>query len=224
MTPSHPLYDAMISGDAEAARCVTVRTLAEGVAPLSLVNDYMIPAMEDAGKRFAAGEYFVPDLLIRARAMKTAMAILRPLLVAAQIKSAGRVVLGTVNGDVHDIGKNLVGAMLEGCGFEVVDLGVNVSPEKFIAAINERNPHIVGMSALLTSTMYSMKTTIDAMVQAGVRDKVKVLIGGAPVTRQFAQEIGADGSSNNAVGAVAVAKMAMGLQIESTAGVYWRTA
>ena len=165
--------------------------------------------MDEVGRRFQCSEYFVPELLISARAMKAALELVRPLMTARGDKPLGRVAIGTVKGDLHDIGKNLVAAMLEGGGFEVIDLGVNVTPEKFIAAVNDKGAQIVAMSALLTTTMPSMKTTIDALKQAGVRDKVKVLIGGAPITQKYADEIGADGYSESAVGAVGVAKQVM---------------
>jgi 5-methyltetrahydrofolate--homocysteine methyltransferase len=203
------LYEAVVSGDAKKTQALTQQALAEGVDPLNLVNDYMVPAMDEVGRRFEANEYFVPELLISARAMKAALEIIRPLLTARGDQPLGRVAIGTVKGDLHDIGKNLVGSLLEGGGFEVIDLGVNVTPEKFIATINEKKANIIAMSALLTTTMPSMKTTIDALKQAGVRDKVKVLIGGAPITQKYADEIGADGYSENAVGAVALAKKAV---------------
>jgi 5-methyltetrahydrofolate--homocysteine methyltransferase len=200
------LYDSVVSGDAKATQALTRQALADGVDPLKLVNDYMVPAMDEVGRRFEANEYFVPELLISARAMKAALELIRPLLTARGDQPLGRVAIGTVKGDLHDIGKNLVGSLLEGGGFEVIDLGVNVSPEKFIATVNEKQANIIAMSALLTTTMPSMKTTIDALKQAGVRDKVKVLIGGAPITQRYADEIGADGYSESAVGAVALAK------------------
>jgi 5-methyltetrahydrofolate--homocysteine methyltransferase len=203
------LYDAVVSGDAKATHALTQQALAEGVDPLKLVNEYMVPAMDEVGHRFECNEYFVPELLISARAMKAALEIIRPLLTARGDKPLGCVAIGTVKGDLHDIGKNLVGSLLEGGGFEVIDLGVNVTPEKFIATVNEKNANIIAMSALLTTTMPAMKTTIDALKQAGVRDKVKVLIGGAPITQKYADEIGADGYSENAVGAVALAKKAV---------------
>jgi 5-methyltetrahydrofolate--homocysteine methyltransferase len=199
----------VVSGDAKKTQALTQQALAEGIDPLKLVNDYMVPAMDEVGRRFEANEYFVPELLISARAMKAALEIIRPLLTARGDQPLGRVAIGTVKGDLHDIGKNLVGSLLEGGGFEVIDLGVNVTPEKFIATINEKKANIIAMSALLTTTMPSMKTTIDALKQAGVRDKVKVLIGGAPITQKYADEIGADGYSENAVGAVALAKKAV---------------
>jgi 5-methyltetrahydrofolate--homocysteine methyltransferase len=154
----------------------------------------------------------VPELLISARAMKAALELIRPLLVASGTEPVGRVALGTVKGDLHDIGKNLVGAMLEGGGFEVLDLGVNVTPEQFIAAVKDKKANIVAMSALLTTTMPSMRTTIDALKQAGVRDQVKVLIGGAPITQKYADDIGADGFSESAAGAVAMAHRALGVK------------
>jgi len=202
------LYEAVVSGNAKATQAITQQALADGVDPLKLVNEYMVPAMDEVGRRFEANEYFVPELLISARAMKASLELIRPLLVARGDKPVGRVAIGTVKGDLHDIGKNLVASLLEGGGFEVIDLGVNVTPEKFIETVNTKQANIVAMSALLTTTMPSMKTTIDALKQAGVRNKVKVLIGGAPITQKYADEIGADGYSENAVGAVALAKKA----------------
>ncbi|MEI8044852.1 MAG: corrinoid protein [Verrucomicrobiota bacterium] len=206
------LHDAVLNGDAKTAKAVTEQTLAAGVEPLTLVQDYMMPAMAEVGRRFETNEYFVPELLISARAMKAALKLIRPLLTASGSEPVGRVALGTVKGDLHDIGKNLVGAMLEGGGFEVLDLGVNVSPEQFIAAVKEKKADIVAMSALLTTTMPSMKTTVDVLKQAGLRDQVKVLIGGAPVTRKYAEEVGADGYSESAAGAVAMACQALGVK------------
>jgi 5-methyltetrahydrofolate--homocysteine methyltransferase len=203
------LYEAVINGDAKTAHTITQQSLAEGIDPLTLVNEYMVPAMDEVGRRFESNEYFVPELLISARAMKACLEIIRPLLTARGDKPLGTVAIGTVKGDLHDIGKNLVASLLEGGGFEVIDLGVNVTPEKFIATVNEKRANIIAMSALLTTTMPAMKTTIDALKQAGVRDKVKVLIGGAPITQKYAEEIGADGYSENAVGAVALAKKAV---------------
>lgn len=204
------LYDSVVSGDAKATQIITKEALDAGVDPLKLVNEYMVPAMDEVGRRFEANEYFVPELLISARAMKAALELIRPLLIARGDKPVGRVAIGTVKGDLHDIGKNLVASLLEGGGFEVIDLGVNVSPEKFIETVNTKQANIVAMSALLTTTMPSMKTTINALKEAGVRGKVKVLIGGAPITQKYADEIGADGYSENAVGAVALAKKAVG--------------
>lgn len=204
------LYDAVVNGDAKTSAAVTQQALAEGFDPLDLVNQHMIPAMDEVGRRFEANEYFVPELLISARAMKACLDIIRPLLIARGDQPVGRVAIGTVKGDLHDIGKNLVASLLEGGGFEVIDLGVNVTPEKFIETVRQKNANIIAMSALLTTTMPAMKTTIDALKTAGVRDQVKVLIGGAPITQKYADEIGADGYSENAVGAVALAKKAVG--------------
>lgn len=200
------LYDAILTGNAKVSKEVTQQALAAGADPQDLVQKYMIPAMDEVGRRYEANEYFVPELLISARAMKASLEFIRPLLAARGSEPAGRVVIGTVKGDLHDIGKNLVAAMLEGAGFEVIDLGVDVPPEKFIAALNEKKANIVAMSALLTTTMNSMKTTIEAFKAAGIRGNIKVMIGGAPVTEKYAEEIGADGYSTNANGAVALAR------------------
>jgi corrinoid protein of di/trimethylamine methyltransferase len=203
------LHNAILNGDAKAARTITEQALAAGVAPLELVQEHMMPAMDEVGRRFECNEYFVPELLLSARAMKSALELLRPLLIASGAQPVGRVVLGTVKGDLHDIGKNLVGAMLEGGGFEVIDLGVNVTPEQFVAAVKEKNANLIAMSALLTTTMPAMRMTIDALQEAGVRQQVKVLVGGAPITSGFAVEIGADGYSESAAGAVSAARQAV---------------
>jgi 5-methyltetrahydrofolate--homocysteine methyltransferase len=204
-----PLFDAILTGDANTAKAITEKALAAGADPLKLVQDYMMPAMGEVGRRFECNDYFVPELMLAARAMKSALDPIRPLLAARGTQPSGRIVIGTVNGDLHDIGKNLVIAMLEGGGFEVVDLGVNVPAEQFIQKIKEKNPHIVALSALLTTTMPAMKTTIDAIKQAGVRDQVKIIVGGAPVTQKYADQIGADGFAEMAAGAVALAKKVM---------------
>ena len=206
MADLEKLYTAVLEGDAKSSAAITKQALDEGVAPMTLVTDTMVPAMDEAGRRFEAEEYFVPELLLAARAMKAAMALIRPLLVASGAKSAGRVAVGTVKGDLHDIGKNLVASMLEGGGFDVLDLGADVSPEKFIAAVKEKGAQVVCLSALLTVTMPAMKTTIEALKTAGVRGSVKVLVGGAPVTAQYANEIGADGYGENANSAVALTR------------------
>jgi corrinoid protein of di/trimethylamine methyltransferase len=200
------LHDAVLTGDAKTAKSVTEQALAAGVEPLKLVQEYMVPAMAEVGRRFECNEYFVPELLLSARAMKGALELIRPLLVASGAQPVGRVAIGTVKGDLHDIGKNLVAAMLEGGGYEVIDLGVNVTPEQFVAAVKEKNANIVAMSALLTTTMPSMRTTVDALKQAGVRNQVKILVGGAPITERYAEEIGADGFAESAAGAVGLAK------------------
>ena len=211
--PADPsqLKDAVITGDHVTARQITADALTAGAEPLALVNDHMIPAMDEVGGRFERNEYFVPELLLSARAMKAGMELIRPLLAARGSEPVGRVVIGTVKGDLHDIGKNLVAAMLEGGGFEVFDLGVNVPPEKFIAKVQETNATLVGMSALLTTTMPNMKVTIDAFTAAGLREQVKFMVGGAPVTQQFADQIGSDGYAENAPAAVALAKRLVGV-------------
>jgi corrinoid protein of di/trimethylamine methyltransferase len=200
------LHTAILNGDLKAAVAVTKEALAERIDPLDLVQNYMIPAMDEVGRRFECEEYFVPELLLSARAMKGSLELIRPLLAATGAESAGRVVIGTVKGDLHDIGKNLVASMLEGGGFEVIDLGSDVAPEKFVQTAKERNADIVCLSALLTVTMPAMKTTIQALKDAGVRERIKVLIGGAPVTQQYADEIGADGYGQNATVAVQLAR------------------
>jgi corrinoid protein of di/trimethylamine methyltransferase len=197
---------AVLEGNARASVEVVKEALAEGVDPLVLIQEQMIPAMDEVGRLFEAEEYFVPELLLSARAMKGALEILRPLLAERGVEPAGRVVIGTVQGDLHDIGKNLVGSLLEGGGFEVVDLGTDVSPERFIEAVRERGAQVVCLSALLTVTMPSMRRTIEAMREAGVRERVKVLVGGAPVTPQYAEEIGADGYGESASAAVGLAR------------------
>jgi 5-methyltetrahydrofolate--homocysteine methyltransferase len=200
------LYKAILNGDLKTAVAVTREALAERVDPVELVNGHMVPAMDEAGRRFECEEYFVPELLLAARAMKGSLELIRPFLAAKGAQPAGRVVIGTVKGDLHDIGKNLVASMLEGGGFEVIDLGADVAPEKFAAAVKERDAHIVCLSALLTVTMPAMKTTLEALQSTGVRDRVKVLIGGAPVTQRYADEIGADGYGENATVAVSLAR------------------
>jgi 5-methyltetrahydrofolate--homocysteine methyltransferase len=205
------LFEAILNGDAKTASAVTQQALATGADPLKLVQDFMMPAMAEVGRRFESNEYFVPELLISARAMKGALEPIRPLLAARGDEPVGRVILGTVKGDLHDIGKNLVAAMLEGGGFEVVDLGVNVPPEKFIEAVRQNKATIVAMSALLTTTMPAMKSTIEALKQSGVRGQVKILVGGAPISQRYADEIGADGYSESAAGVVPLARKVIGV-------------
>ncbi len=203
---SKEVYDAILDGDTKRAIAATEKALAENANPLDLVQKFMIPAMAEVGKRFECEEYFVPEMLISARAMKGCLQILRPRLAAQGSKPVGRVAIGTVKGDLHDIGKNLVASMLEGGGFEVIDLGTDVAPEKFVEVVKEQNPNLICLSALLTVTMPSMKSTIEALKQAGVRQQVKVLIGGAPITQNFADQIGADGYGENAASAVNIAR------------------
>ena len=206
------LYQAIIDGDQKTALATAEAALKEGVPAQKIVQEFMIPAMDEVGRRFECNEYFVPELLIAARAMKAALGVVKPKLVGAGVMAAGTVAIGTVQGDLHDIGKNLVAAMLEGGGFEIVDLGVDVSPEKFIQSVKDKGVNVIALSALLTTTMPSMKTTIDALKEAGLREKVKVIIGGAPVTQQYADEIGADGYGENASQAVTKARQLLGVK------------
>ena len=206
MARNDSLYDAIITGNFQAAQDATNAALEAGTNPSELLNDSMIPAMDEVGRRFEANEFFVPELLIAARAMKSALAILSPILASSGAVSAGRVVIGTVKGDLHDIGKNLVASMLEGGGFEVIDLGVDVSPEQFVAKAMEKDGTIVCLSALLTTTMPNMEAVIKALSEAGIREKTKVMVGGAPIDQAFADRIGADGYSDNASAAVALAR------------------
>jgi len=200
------LYDAVLNGDAKTAVAVTQSAIAESMNPATLISEAMIPAMAEVGRLYECDEYFVPELLLSARAMKGALELLRPLLAETGVQPTGRVIIGTVKGDLHDIGKNLVSSMLEGGGFEVTDLGTDVTPEKFVAAVQQKHPQIVCLSALLTVTMPAMKTTIAALENAGLRKQVKVLVGGAPVTSQYAQQIGADAYGENANTAVTLAR------------------
>jgi 5-methyltetrahydrofolate--homocysteine methyltransferase len=206
MTDLKKLHQAILDGNAQLSADETAGALEAGLDPMTIIEGTMIPAMDEVGRLFECQDYFVPELLLSGRAMKSAMQLLRPLLAKSGAQPAGRVVIGTVKGDLHDIGKNLVASMLEGGGFEVIDLGTDVPPDRFIDAIGEKNADIVCLSALLTVTMPAMKTTIEAFAHAGIRDKVKVLIGGAPVTSQYAREIGADGYGKNAPAAVALAR------------------
>jgi corrinoid protein of di/trimethylamine methyltransferase len=203
------LYDAILNGDDKLSLQLVREALEKAVDPSELINRWMIPAMDEAGRRFEAQEYYMPEIMLAARAMKSALELLRPVLAASGAQPAGRVVLGTVQGDLHDIGKNMVGSMLEGAGFEVVDLGVDVPPWRFLEAVRDRDADILALSALLTTTLPEMKKTIDALGEAGLRHKVKVIIGGAPVTRSFAAEIGADGYGENASSAVSIARSLM---------------
>lgn len=209
MTDLKKLHDAILTGDLNAAIAATEEALAEKADPQVLIKDYMVPAMGEAGRRFECEEYFVPELLISARAMKGALALIGPLLAETGAEPAGRVIIGTVQGDLHDIGKNLVASLLEGGGFEVIDLGTDVSPEGFVDAVRERKPHLIGLSALLTVTMSTMRATVEALEAAGLRDQVKVMVGGAPVTSDFAKQIEADAYAENASVAVKRAKQLM---------------
>jgi 5-methyltetrahydrofolate--homocysteine methyltransferase len=200
------IYEAVLNGDFKSAAAETEAVLGAGASAADILHKACIPAMTEVGRLFEIGEKFVPEMLIAARAMQAALEILRPELVEADVKAVGKVVIGTVAGDLHDIGKNLVGMMMEGAGFDVVDLGTDVSADDFVGAVKEHNPDLIGMSALLTTTMPSMTATVEALTEAGLRDSVKVLIGGAPVTQAFASEIGADGFAPDASSATRKAK------------------
>ena len=205
-----PLYEAIVAGKLEPAVEITRQAIAEGVAPQMIINNYMIKAMGEVGQRFQDGKAFVPQLLMAGRAMKGALELLKPLLTGSASTTIGKIVIGTVKGDLHDIGKNLVASMLEGCGFEVINIGIDVTCDKFVEAVKENHADILCMSALLTTTMTYMKEVIQALEEAGIRNQVKVMIGGAPVSQGGADEIGADGYSDNANTAVAVAKELIG--------------
>ncbi|MBI5668977.1 MAG: corrinoid protein [Chloroflexi bacterium] len=203
------IKEAVISGNKPGAVAGVQQALNEGIEPGKILNEGLIPAMAEVGLRFENGEYFVPEMLIAARAMQAGLDLLKPLLAQGGVEPIATVAIGTVKGDLHDIGKNLVAIMLEGAGFAIKDLGVNAPPEKFVQAVNE-GAQIVAMSALLTTTMPSMKTTLEALKAAGLRDRVKVMIGGAPVTQAYADEIGADGYSPDASSATRLAKSLVG--------------
>jgi len=209
MTDLKILFDAVVAGKLEIAVATTNSALAEGIAAQTLINEYLIKGMEEIGQRFEDGKVFVPNLLMSARAMKGSLDILKPLLKDSTSTVLGKIVIGTVKGDLHDIGKNLVASMLEGCGFEVINLGVDVSSEKFVEAIKENDADIICMSALLTTTMTYMKEVIAAIEAAGLNDKVKIMVGGAPVNDAFAKQLGACFYSDNANGAVQTAKKLM---------------
>jgi corrinoid protein of di/trimethylamine methyltransferase len=209
-SPAERLFQAILEGKSEDAATATREAIAQTIAPQDLINGQMIRAMSEVGRRFQEGKAFVPQLLMAGRAMKAALEILKPMMTGTANTTLGKVVIGTVKGDLHDIGKNLVASMLEGCGFEVVNIGIDVSADAFIQAVKENQPDILCMSALLTTTMGYMKEVIDALEAAGIRNQVKVMVGGAPVTQGFADEIGADGYSDNANSAVTVAKQLLG--------------
>jgi methylmalonyl-CoA mutase cobalamin-binding domain/chain len=204
------LRQAVIDGQARDAATATERALAAGLPPRRLVDEALIPAMDEAGRLFECGEFLVPELLVAARALKASQALIAPLLAGSPVPAAGRIAIGTVKGDMHDIGKNLVVALLQGGGFEVIDLGADVPPERFVDAARDDGADIIGLSALLTTTMLQMKSTMQALDQAGVRGAVKVIVGGAPVTQRFADEIGADGYADNAAAAVVLARRLLG--------------
>lgn len=204
------IRQGIIEGNAKLVPQKVQAALDAGLPPGKILTEGMISAMAEVGRLYEEGEYFVPEMLIAARAMKQGLAILKPHLVNANVQPVGKVIAGSVQGDLHDIGKNLVALMLEGAGFEIQDLGVDVSPQKFVDTVRAGNANIVAMSALLTTTMPRMKDTVEALKAAGLRDKVKIIIGGAPVTEAYAREIGADGYSPDASQAVGLAKSLVG--------------
>lgn len=205
------LSTAVLQGNKELTPSLVQKALDQGLSPKDILDSGMVAGMNEVGARFKRGDMFVPEVLMSAEAMQAGLGVLRPHLVASGAKLTGKIVMGTVKGDLHDIGKNLVGMLCEGAGFEVIDLGFNIAPEKFVAAIKEHQPDIVGMSALLTTTMRSMGYTIKALEEAGLRDKVKVMVGGAPVDAEFAKRIGADGYGSNAPAAAELAKRFAGV-------------
>ncbi|MDD5466858.1 MAG: corrinoid protein [Anaerolineales bacterium] len=200
------LQNAVIDGDKGEVESLVNAALSQKQPAEEILNAGLIAAMKEVGERFERGDFYVPEMLVAARAMQAGLAIIKPHLSQGGVKSAGVVVIGTVKGDLHDIGKNLVVMMLESAGFEIVDLGTDVAPEGFVQAVKEYNPNLIGMSALLTTTMTSMKTTLHALQEAGLRERVKVMVGGAPVTEDFAREIGADGYAPDASRAVSLAR------------------
>jgi 5-methyltetrahydrofolate--homocysteine methyltransferase len=204
------IYTGVVDGNAGLVKTKVQEALDNGEGAERILKEGLIAAMKEVGQLFEDGEYFVPEMLVSARAMQTGMAVLKPALVEADIQPLAKVVIGTVKGDLHDIGKNLVSMMLEGAGFQIVDLGSDVTPEKFLEAVETHRPDIVAMSALLTTTMTNMGKTIQALKDAGVKERVKIMVGGAPVTQKFASDIGADGYAPDASQAAALAKTLVG--------------
>ncbi|NOZ50851.1 MAG: cobalamin-binding protein [Chloroflexi bacterium] len=205
------VYEAILTGNAEAAASATNASLEKGLSAEKILYEGCIPAMTEVGRQFEIGEKFVPEMLISARAMTAATDILRPLLIEEGVQQIGTIILGTVAGDLHDIGKNLVGMMMEGAGFKIINLGADISPEAFVDAVNEYHPEILAMSALLTTTTRSIINTIAALEEAGIRDQVIVMIGGAPITQDFADKVGADGFAPDAASAARKAKELIGV-------------
>ncbi len=198
MADLNAISNTLIKGDAGNLTSQVKAALDEGTAASEILNKALIPGMDVVGERMENGDMFIPEVLMSAKAMSAALGILKPLLTDEESKSAGRIIIGTVKGDLHDIGKNLVAMMLESAGFEVVNLGVDIAPEAFVEAVKEHQPNLIGLSALLTTTMTQMQKTVDALKESGLRGQVKILVGGAPVTEKFAQEIGADGYAPDA--------------------------
>ncbi|MFN8465976.1 MAG: corrinoid protein [Caldilineaceae bacterium] len=205
------IFDAVLEGDIPGAPGLVQQALDAGLAPETILNDGMIAAMAEVGARYECGDIYVAEMFISAKTLQGALNVLRPHLRSANVQAKGKVLVGTVKGDMHDIGKNLVAMMLEGAGFDVQDLGSDVHPSKFVDAVNASHPDLIALSALLTTTMPSMKSTIDALAAAGLRDRVKVMVGGAPVNQEYADAIGADGYAQDASQAAALAKSLIGL-------------
>jgi 5-methyltetrahydrofolate--homocysteine methyltransferase len=204
------IYQAVLQGDRDGALAEVQAMVAAGVDPGVVLHDGLIPAMDEVGRLFEIGEYYVPEMMVAARAMQAALGVLKPLLIEADIRPAGKVIIGTVEGDLHDIGKNLVSTMLGGAGFAIIDLGTDVPAKTFLAAIQEGQADILAMSALLTTSMPMMEATIEAIEAGGLRERVKIMVGGAPVTEAYAQQIGADGFAPDASQVVSLAKTLMG--------------
>jgi 5-methyltetrahydrofolate--homocysteine methyltransferase len=200
------IEDAVVRGDAPGVVALVQRAVAEGVEPLAIVAEHLVPAMAEVGARFEREEFFVPEILMSSSAMQSGMGVLKPLMAGQEAVTAHRVVIGTVQSDIHDLGKNLVAIMLGGAGFEVEDLGCDVASEKFVEAVRQKEPHILGMSALMTTTMTAMRGTIEALMEADLRGRVKVMVGGAPLTQAYCDEIGADAYAPDAWSAVKLAK------------------
>ena len=211
MDPLDAIYEAILDGDTNLVEEHTRAALDSGQSADTILKQALIPAMNEVGDLYEAGEYFVPEMLVAARAMKAGLAVIKPLLVDSDVEPVGKVVIGTVKGDMHDVGKNLVAMMLEGAGFEIIDLGIDVGAEKFVSAVEEHGADVVAMSALLTTTMVNMRSTVEALESAGLRDRVKVIVGGAPVSDDFAREIGADGYAADAGQATKLAKGLVGV-------------
>ena len=212
------LYDHTLVGHSKEVKELTEEALSRGMKPQEILFDVLIPSLQEVGRRFEIGEYFVPEMLIAAKATQQALHVLRPFLAESGMQPVGTVMMMTVKGDLHDIGKNLCNIMLEGAGFQVIDLGVNISPEKMVEAIKQHRPSIIGYSALLTTTMPMFKANIDALVKAGLRDGVKVMVGGAPVTQEYANQVGAYGYAADASAAVRLAKQLLVEAAHETVG------
>lgn len=206
------LHNYVINGDNDDVVAFVEKSLADGVEPSRLLNEGLIVPMRIVGERFECGEFFVPEMLVAARAMEAGLDVLRPYLLEAGVEPVATAVIGTVRGDLHDIGKNLVGMMLEGAGFNVIDLGTDVSPESFVAAVQESQPQLIGMSALLTTTMLAMRDTVAALNAHNLRQQIKIMVGGAPVTQEFADAIGADGFAPDAAAAARLAAQLVGVE------------